>query len=70
MVPGIAGIGFWGYGPTALQVPRPHGAPRVGSLNKKRPDIRPLYLLFVGLESVLVTIDVYVVSDLESPPNS
>jgi hypothetical protein len=43
---------------------------RVASLNKKRPDIRPLYLLFVELETDLVTIEIYVVSDLESPPNS
>ena len=48
----------------------PHAGPEVGSLNKKRPDIRPLYLLFVELENDLVTIEIYVVSDLESPPNS
>ena len=48
----------------------PHAGPEVGSLNKKRPDIRPLYLLFVELETDLVTIEIYVVSDLESPLNS
>ena len=64
------GNGFWGYGATALEVPHPHAVPRVGSLNKRRPDIRPLYLLFVELETDLVTIEIYVVSDLESPLNS
>ena len=47
----------------------PHAGPEVG-VNKKRPDFRPLYLLFVELETDLVTIEIYVVSDLESPPNS
>ena len=63
-------VGSYGYRPTALKVSHPHAAPGVGSLNKKRPDIRPLYLLFVEFETDFVTIEIYVVSDLQSPPNS
>ena len=49
--------------------PSPFG-PEGGVSKQKRADIRPLYLLFVELETDLVTIEIYVVSDLESPPNS
>ena len=70
LVPGIAGEWILGLRGDSHRSTHSHAGPEVGSLNEKRPDTRPLYLLFVELETDLVTIEIYVVSDLESPPNS
>ena len=55
---------------TSTSLPEGRVKSRLNICEMVRPDIRPLYLLLVELETDFVAIKVNVVGDLESPPNS